>query len=74
MSLTSTNRSFFLHESSYVDDGVEVGTDTKIWHFSHVLTNSKIGKNCSLGQNVVVGPNVVVGDGVKIQNNVWLVI
>ena len=70
MSLTSTNRSFFLHESSYVDDGVEVGTDTKIWHFSHVLTNSKIGKNCSLGQNVVVGPNVVVGDGVKIQNNV----
>ena len=70
MSLTSTNRSFFLHESSYVDDGVEVGTDTKIWHFSHVLTNSKIGKNCSLGQNVVVGPNVVIGDGVKIQNNV----
>lgn len=71
--MTSTNNtgeSFFLHESSYVDDGVEIGAGTKIWHFSHILTNSKIGRNSSLGQNVVVGPNVVVGNGVKIQNNV----
>ena len=66
----NTGDSFFLHESSYVDDGVEIGAGTKIWHFSHILTNSKIGKNSSLGQNVVVGPNVVVGNGVKIQNNV----
>ncbi len=62
--------SFFVHESSYIDEGVEIGEGSKIWHFSHVLVGSKIGKNCSLGQNVVVGPNVSVGEGVKIQNNV----
>ena len=60
----------FVHESSYIDDGVEIGTGTKIWHFSHILSNSQLGKNCSLGQNVVVGPNVVIGNNVKIQNNV----
>lgn len=70
MSSTNVEDCFFLHESSYVDDGVEIGEGTKIWHFSHVLTNTRIGENCSLGQNVVVGPNVVVGNGVKIQNNV----
>jgi UDP-2-acetamido-3-amino-2,3-dideoxy-glucuronate N-acetyltransferase len=70
MSSTNVGDCFFLHESSYVDDGVDIGAGTKIWHFSHVLTNTKIGENCSLGQNVVVGPNVVVGNGVKIQNNV----
>lgn len=58
------------HESAYVDEGVEVGSGTKIWHFSHVLKGSKLGKRCSLGQNVVVGPNVSVGDDCKIQNNV----
>ena len=61
---------YFIHESSYIDNNVEIGDGTKIWHFSHILDQTKIGKNCSLGQNVVVGPNVVVGDGVKIQNNV----
>ena len=60
----------FVHESSYVDDGVEIGSGTKIWHFSHILGNTQIGKNCSLGQNVVVGPNVSIGNKVKIQNNV----
>ena len=70
MSLTSTNRSFFLHESSYVDDGVEVGTDTKIWHFSHIMKNSVIGDSCNLGQNVVVSPGVTLGRNVKVQNNV----
>ncbi|MDB2416019.1 N-acetyltransferase [Pseudomonadales bacterium] len=60
----------FVHESSYVDDNVEIGVGTKIWHFCHVLSNCEIGKHCSLGQNVVVGPNVVVGNNVKIQNNV----
>ena len=49
----------FVHESSYIDDGVEIGAGTKIWHFSHILGNTQLGKNCSLGQNVVVGPNVV---------------
>lgn len=61
---------YFVHESSYIDNNVIIGDGTKIWHFSHILDDTKIGKNCSLGQNVVVGPNVVVGEGVKIQNNV----
>ena len=60
----------FIHESSYVDDNVEIGPGTKLWHFSHILGNTKLGANCSLGQNVVVGPNVQLGNNVKIQNNV----
>lgn len=60
----------FIHESSYVDEDVAIGSGTKIWHFSHILSNCVIGKNCSLGQNVVIGPNVSVGSRVKIQNNV----
>jgi UDP-2-acetamido-3-amino-2,3-dideoxy-glucuronate N-acetyltransferase len=59
-----------VHESSYIDDGVEIGQGTKIWHFSHILSGSKIGSKCSLGQNVVVGPNVIIGNNIKIQNNV----
>jgi len=61
---------FFTHESSYIDDNVEIGEDTKIWHFSHILSHTKIGANCSFGQNCVVGPKVSVGNGVKVQNNV----
>ena len=60
----------FVHESSYIDDNVTIGHGTKIWHFSHILSNCDIGQNCSIGQNVVVGPNVSVGNQVKIQNNV----
>ena len=60
----------FIHETSYVDENVEIGIKTKIWHFSHVLNNCKIGNNCSFGQNVVVGPKVKIGNDVKIQNNV----
>jgi len=60
----------FIHVSSYVDDNVEIGPGTKLWHFSHILGNTKLGANCSLGQNVVVGPNVQLGNNVKIQNNV----
>lgn len=60
----------FVHESSYVDDNVTIGSGTKVWHFSHVLNDCSIGMDCSLGQNVVIGPNVVVGNRVKIQNNV----
>ena len=59
-----------LCESSYIDDGVELGAGTKIWHFSHVMGNCALGENCTLGQNVVVGPNVTIGNNVKIQNNV----
>ena len=62
--------SYFKHESSYVDEGAEIGEGTKIWHFCHVMSGAKIGKNCSLGQNVNVGGKAMIGDGVKIQNNV----
>lgn len=61
---------FFVHDSSFVDDKVEIGNNTKIWHFSHILSGSKIGTNCSFGQNCVVGPNVTIGNGVKVQNNI----
>ena len=61
---------FFVHESSYIDEGAEIGANTKIWHFSHVLRGSKVGRNCNIGQNVVIGPNVTIGNGCKIQNNV----
>jgi UDP-2-acetamido-3-amino-2,3-dideoxy-glucuronate N-acetyltransferase len=60
----------FIHESSYVDDDVVIGSGTKVWHFSHILSDCHIGEDCSLGQNVVIGPRVVVGNRVKIQNNV----
>ena len=63
-------KNVFIHDSSYIDEEVSIGEGTKIWHFSHILSNSKIGNNCSLGQNVVVGPNVNIGNNVKIQNNV----
>ncbi|MCL4547535.1 MAG: acetyltransferase [Bacteroidetes bacterium] len=62
--------SYFVHESSYIDDDVEIGDGTKIWHFSHVQKGARIGKNSVLGQNVNVGTNVVIGNFVKIQNNV----
>jgi UDP-2-acetamido-3-amino-2,3-dideoxy-glucuronate N-acetyltransferase len=61
---------YFVHESSYVDDGAEIGEGTKIWHFSHVMGGAKIGRRCNLGQNVLIAPRVVIGDNVKIQNNV----
>ena len=63
-------KNVFIHDSSYIDEEVSIGEGTKIWHFSHILSNSKIGNNCTLGQNVVVGPNVNIGNNVKIQNNV----
>jgi UDP-2-acetamido-3-amino-2,3-dideoxy-glucuronate N-acetyltransferase len=65
-------KDFFVHESSFIDDGAVIGAGTKIWHFCHVLTNTTIGKNCVFGQNCAIGPDVVVGDGCKIQNNVSL--
>ena len=61
---------YFVHESSYVDDGAIIGTGTKIWHFSHVLPGAVIGARCNLGQNVVVMSGTRIGDNVKIQNNV----
>jgi UDP-2-acetamido-3-amino-2,3-dideoxy-glucuronate N-acetyltransferase len=61
---------YFVHESSYVDDGAEIGTGTKIWHFSHVMPGAVIGERCNLGQNVVVMPGTRLGNNVKVQNNV----
>ena len=61
---------FYIHESSYVDDNVEIGEGTKVWHFSHIQKGSKIGKYCVFGQNVNVGNNVIIGNYCKIQNNV----
>jgi len=61
---------YFKHESAYIDDNVEIGDNTKIWHFSHILSKTKIGQNCVFGQNVVVGPDVIIGNNCKIRNNV----
>lgn len=65
-------KNYFVHESSYIDDDVEIGEATKIWHFCHIQRGARIGKRCSLGQNVNVSNHVKVGDGCKIQNNVSL--
>lgn len=62
--------SYFVHESSYIDDNVSIGEGTKIWHFCHIHKGAQIGEKCSLGQNVNVSNNVKIGNGVKIQNNV----
>lgn len=62
--------SFFIHTTSLVDENVQIGRETKIWHFSHILSNTTIGERCSFGQNCVVGPKVIIGNGVKVQNNV----
>jgi UDP-2-acetamido-3-amino-2,3-dideoxy-glucuronate N-acetyltransferase len=61
---------YFVHESAFIDDGVDIGAGTSIWHVSHVLRDSRIGRDCRIGQNVVIGPHARIGDGVKIQNNV----
>lgn len=61
---------FFAHHTSIIEEGAIIGDDTKIWQFSHVMKNAKIGANCVLGQNVQVANEVVLGDGVKVQNNV----
>lgn len=63
-------KKYFAHDTVYIDENVQVGDSTKIWHFSHILSDVVIGKNCSFGQNCVVGPNVVIGNNVKVQNNV----
>ena len=63
-------KNYFLHESSYVDEDVEIGKGTKIWHFSHIMKGAIIGDKCSIGQNVNIGNNVKIGNSVKIQNNV----
>jgi UDP-2-acetamido-3-amino-2,3-dideoxy-glucuronate N-acetyltransferase len=63
---------YFVHESSYVDEGAEIGAGTKIWHFCHVMPRTQIGARCNIGQNVLVSSDVKIGSNVKIQNNVSL--
>jgi UDP-2-acetamido-3-amino-2,3-dideoxy-glucuronate N-acetyltransferase len=63
-------KEYFAHETAVIDEGVEIGDGTRIWHFSHIMTGCKIGENCNLGQNVVVSPDVVLGNNIKVQNNV----
>ena len=66
------NKPYFTHETACIDEGCVIGEGTKIWHFSHIMSDCVIGKNCNIGQNVVVSPHVILGNNVKIQNNVSL--
>jgi UDP-2-acetamido-3-amino-2,3-dideoxy-glucuronate N-acetyltransferase len=61
---------YYAHETAIIDEGCKIGKGTKIWHFSHIMTNCVIGENCNIGQNVVVSPDVVLGNNVRVQNNV----
>jgi UDP-2-acetamido-3-amino-2,3-dideoxy-glucuronate N-acetyltransferase len=65
-----SSKSYFVHPSSYIDEDVTIGRGTKVWHFSHILKNTKIGERCIIGQGVMIGPDVGIGAGCKIQNNV----
>jgi UDP-2-acetamido-3-amino-2,3-dideoxy-glucuronate N-acetyltransferase len=64
------DKEYFAHETAVIDEGASIGKDTKIWHFTHVMSGSVIGPNCNLGQNVVISPDVKLGSNVKVQNNV----
>jgi UDP-2-acetamido-3-amino-2,3-dideoxy-glucuronate N-acetyltransferase len=61
---------FFAHPTALIDEGCVIGKGSKVWHFSHIMPNCKLGENCNIGQNVVVSPDVVLGRNVKVQNNV----
>ncbi len=61
---------YFAHETAIIDEDCKIGSGTKIWHFSHIMSSSIIGENCNIGQNVVISPNVILGKNVKVQNNV----
>lgn len=63
-------KDFYAHETAFIDEGCLIGKETKIWHFSHIMSNCKIGERCNIGQNVVVSPGVILGNNVKVQNNV----
>lgn len=64
------DKGFYAHETAVLDEGCDVGEGSKIWHFSHVMSNCRLGKGCNIGQNVVISPDVVLGNNVKVQNNV----
>ena len=64
------DKKYFSHETAVLDEGCVIGENTKIWHFSHLMTNCVVGENCNIGQNVVISPDVILGSNVKVQNNV----
>jgi UDP-2-acetamido-3-amino-2,3-dideoxy-glucuronate N-acetyltransferase len=64
------DKKYYAHPTAVIDDGCEIGEGTKIWHFSHIMPNCKIGEQCNIGQNVVISPEVILGKNVKVQNNV----
>ncbi len=64
------NQDYFAHPTAVIDQGCDIASDVKIWHFSHIMPESRIGKGCNIGQNVVISPQVVLGENVKVQNNV----
>ncbi len=64
------NKSVFIHPTAVVDEGAQIGTGTKVWHFSHLMPTCKVGKRCNIGQNVYIDNHTIIGHGVKIQNNV----
>lgn len=66
----ATENNYYAHPTAIIDEGCEIGNGTKIWHFSHIMPNCKLGENCNIGQNVVISPEVVLGRNVKVQNNV----
>ncbi|MEI6124291.1 MAG: acyltransferase [Bacteroidota bacterium] len=66
------NKTYFAHETAVIDSDCEIGSGTRIWHFTHIMSNCQIGENCNIGQNVVVSNGVILGKNVKIQNNVSL--
>ena len=68
--MSETKKEYFAHETAVIDEDCKIGKGTKIWHFSHIMSNCTIGENCNLGQNVVVSPDVTLGNNVKVQNNV----
>ncbi|CAA0189371.1 UDP-2-acetamido-3-amino-2, 3-dideoxy-D-glucuronate N-acetyltransferase [Tenacibaculum maritimum] len=70
MNTKNERMNYFAHETAVIDNGSEIGAETKIWHFSHIMSNSVIGKKCNIGQNVVVSPKVILGNNIKVQNNV----
>ena len=61
---------YFSHETAVIDNGCDIGSGTKVWHFSHIMSNCTIGERCNIGQNVVISPDVILGNNVKVQNNV----
>ncbi len=63
-------KEYFIHPTAVVDDPMEIGEGTKIWHFSHIMAGARIGENCIIGQNVFIGSGAILGNNIKVQNNV----